>query len=153
MKRSPPLRLEPRPSRIACMAITFGCAATALLVIALPLPSWIAATALVAVSGVAARNVWRCAGPGVPASIVVDGSRRISVVWRDGSSRDGDVLADTYVGACLTCIVWRPHVSPWWHPARALLFLPDTLPAEDFRRLRILLRYGIPETRGASSGV
>jgi hypothetical protein len=48
------------------------------------------------------------------------------------------VRAATYVGAWVTTIVWRPDGARW---SRAILVLPDMLPAEDFRRLRVMLRY------------
>jgi hypothetical protein len=35
--------------------------------------------------------------------------------------------------------VWRPDRSRF---SRAEFILPDMLPADDFRRLRVLLRYG-----------
>ena len=36
--------------------------------------------------------------------------------------------------------------------ARTIVVLPDTLPADDFRRLRVVLRYGRPAAGGATSG-
>ena len=56
----------------------------------------------------------------------------------DGRLVAGHVRAATYVGAWITTIVWRPD---GWHWSRAVLVLPDMLPAEDFRRLRVMLRY------------
>jgi hypothetical protein len=50
----------------------------------------------------------------------------------------GHVRASTYVGTWITTIVWRPD---GWRWSRAILILPDMLPAEDFRRLRVMLRY------------
>ena len=37
-------------------------------------------------------------------------------------------------------------------PDSTILVLPDTLPAEDFRRLRVLLRYGRPLVDEEASG-
>jgi hypothetical protein len=42
------------------------------------------------------------------------------------------------VGAWITTIVWRPDN---WRLSRTILVLPDMLPDEDFRRLRVMLRY------------
>jgi hypothetical protein len=63
------------------------------------------------------------------------------IVVRDGRDQliAGHVRAATYVGARITTIVWRPDGA--WR-SRAELILPDMLPAEDFRRLRVQLRYG-----------
>jgi len=40
---------------------------------------------------------------------------------------------------------------PRWRPARTIVVLPDTLAADEFRRLRVALRYGRP-VGGATSG-
>jgi len=38
----------------------------------------------------------------------------------------------------MTSIVWRPDGARW---SRAILVVPDMLPADEFRRLRVMLRY------------
>lgn len=134
------------------MAIAAGCATTAVLTLALPLSGASTAMALVAIVGSAAWEIRRCAGRGVPACVEVDGDRRVRVVARDGQSDAGAILDASYVGAWLTTIVWRADEAPWWQPARAVLVLPDTLPADDFRQLRVLLRYGVPRTGPGRSG-
>jgi hypothetical protein len=136
------LRLEPRPSRIACVGIAAGCVALDVLTLLLPLDAWTNAVALLAIGGVAARGFWRCTGRGVPALLHVGHDRRITISSRDGRSQDGAVLDDSYVGAWLTTIVWRRDRASGFAFAESILILPDTLPAEDFRRLRVLLRYG-----------
>jgi hypothetical protein len=129
------------------------CAATAILVLSLRLPWWTTVSALAAVIGVAVRTFWRCSGGRVPKSIVVTDKRRITMSWRDGTSTDAEILGDSYVGAWLTCVVWRAEGVPWWQPARTLLFLPDTLSVEGFRQLRVMLRYGVPDARADRNGV
>ncbi len=57
---------------------------------------------------------------------------------RDGRSIEGTVLAETYVGESLTSIVWRPDRA---RRSRAVALLPDMMPNEDLRRLRVILRY------------
>jgi hypothetical protein len=153
MKPPPRLRLEPHPSRIACAAIAVGCAAMAALVALLPLEAWTTAGALLAILGVAVCGFWRCAGRGVPVLLHVGHDRRLTASTRDGRSHDGSILDASYVGARLTTIIWRPDGAARWAPARTVLILRDTLPAEDFRRLRVLLRYGRPivEEEGAAT--
>ena len=56
----------------------------------------------------------------------------------DGRLVAGHVRSSTYVGAWLTTIVWRPDGA---RLSRAVLIVPDMLPADDFRRLRVMLRY------------
>jgi hypothetical protein len=87
----------------------------------------------------------------VPALLHVGIDRRITVTGRNGRSRAGVILDDSYVGAWLTTIVWRWDGMPWWHPARAIVVLPDTLPRDEFRRLRVVLRYGQPVAGETSS--
>lgn len=67
------------------------------------------------------------------------GDLTLTVVSGDGTACAGRVHRDSYVGARLSTIVWRPYGR--WR-ARTILLLPDMLPADDFRRLRVLLRYG-----------
>lgn len=119
----------------------------------LPMPWWAKAGAFIVVGGTGARELRRFARQGAPAVVLVGDDRRLTVTWRTGATSDGVVLDASYVGWWLTCIVWRPDGAPWWLSSRTLLFLPDTLAAEEFRQLRVLLRYGVPEARSASKGV
>jgi hypothetical protein len=153
MHPPPRLRLEPRPSRIACACIVLACAATTALIVLLPLPLWVAGSGGLVAAAVAAHGFRRCAGRGVPALLHVGIDRRITVTGRDGRSRDGAVCADSYVSAHLTVIVWRGDDARWWQPARSILIVPDTLAADDFRRLRVVLRYGRPIGGARTSGV
>ena len=153
MKRAPRLRLEPRPSRIAAAAVIIGAIGTASVVFIVPLPWWGCALALLVIACVVTRELVTCAGRGVPAFLIVGDDRRITVCGRDGRTRDGEILDASYVGASLTTILWRTDGAPWWRPASTLLILPDMLGREDFRRLRVLLRYGAPASRARSNGV
>ena len=153
MHPPPRLRLEPRPSRIACAFIASACAATVSLIVLLPLPLWISGVGWIMVGVVALRGFWQCAGHGVPALLHVGTDRRITVTGRDGRSRDGGIRDDSYVGAHLTVIVWCPDDERGWVPAKSILILPDTLPADDFRRLRVALRYGRPTAAARTSGI
>ena len=102
-----------------------------------PLVARICGVAVVAMAcAVALRNV---VGRASPAAISVDLERRISVTTRNGRQREGLVLADSYVGSRLTTIVWRSD-GAWI--ARTILILTDTLAPDEFRQLRIVLRYG-----------
>ena len=153
MKPPPRLRLEPRPSRIAGATIAVVCAAMVTLLLSLPLDPWSLTGTLLATAGALARGLWRCMGRGVPALLQVGHDRRLSATTRDGRSREGAILDDSYVGARLTTIVWRPDGAPWYAPARTILILPDTLAADEFRRLRVLLRYGRPRSDDSTSGL
>lgn len=153
MKPTPRLRLEPRPSRIGVAATVAGAAAVVALVAALPLEPWLTAAAVLATLVGTVRGVRTCAGRGVPLLLHVGLDRRLSVTTRDGRSHDGAILDASYVGAHVTTVVWRPDATPWYVPARTILILPDSLPGDDFRRLRVVLRYGEPAIDKVASGV
>jgi hypothetical protein len=66
---------------------------------------------------------------------------------RDGKLIAGHVRSPTFVHPSFTSIVWRPDGARW---SQAIPLLPDMLGLDDFRRLRVLLRYGRTEvTAGA----
>lgn len=106
------------------------------------LPLGVAAAGGCLVAAVLVSSLWQCTGRGVPALLHVGLDRRITVTGSDGRSQSGAILDDSYVGPWLTVIVWRADGLRWWRPARAVIVLPDTLLPEDFRRLRVVLRYG-----------
>jgi len=56
---------------------------------------------------------------------------------RSGRQISGKVTADTLVLPGLILL----GIATDGHGRRSLLLLPDAMPAEDFRRLRVLLRY------------
>ena len=129
---------------------------TAVLLGVLPLPVAGLAAGAVAILAVLAGGLWRCMGRGVPALLQVGIDRRITVTDCKGQAHAGSILDDSYVGAWLTTIVWCADGGPWWRPARTILVLPDTLPRDDFRQLRVVLRYGrsaeAEGTRGVDDG-
>ena len=127
------------------------CAVSALLLVALPLPriAWLPCT--VAIVGVLVRGLWRCTGRGLPALLHVGNDRRMTVTDCEGRSHAGTILDDSFVGVWLTTIVWRRDGLPWWRPAPAIVVLPDMLSRDDFRRLRVALRYGRPISLGTTS--
>ncbi len=87
--------------------------------------------------------------------LYVGADRRVSVTLSDGRTQDGTVHADTSVGTSITALVWVPDGARWFAPAKTLVVLPDMLPADDFRRLRVYLRHGRatpdPDTSGVSA--
>lgn len=70
------------------------------------------------------------------------GSRHL-VVERSGSIRvdgeAGQVRDGSFVAPWLVVVRWRPEGA--WRD-RSLLVAPDMLAADEFRRLRVLLRWG-----------
>lgn len=78
-------------------------------------------------------------GPRAVRQFELRGDLTVVVVTGDGNARAGRIHRESYVGARLSTLVWRPFGR--WR-SRTILLLPDMLPADDFRRLRVLMRYG-----------
>jgi hypothetical protein len=153
MRPPPRLRLEPRPSRLLRRWLCGGALATATLAAGLPLP-WLLRLALVLVVALATlRTARRTLGRGLPAIVHVGADRRLAVTGRDGCTRLGSLSPASRAGFRATTLVWRPDARPGRLPrvAETLLVLPDMLPPEDFRQLRVLLRYGRGGTNAAAT--
>jgi toxin CptA len=138
MNRPTRLLLHIRSSRYVVALIVVTHALTAGLLLGLPVSLNLRLIGSAVVAGACAVALRRVVGRASPASLQIGLDRRIRITTRDGRQREGEVLADSYVGSRLTTIVWRP--SGAWI-ARTVLILADTLPAEDFRQLRVILRY------------
>lgn len=161
MKRTPPLFLEPHASGMGRWLVLAAGVTTAALILWLPLAPAFRFAALLVIAHATVDGIRRCAGRKLPAAMHVGADRRINVRERNGHVADGTILDATYVGMSVTTIVWRADCDrAGWRrlrPARTIVVLPDTLPMEDFRRLRVVLRYGrvaSPErgTSGTSAG-
>lgn len=139
MKPVGPLHLEPRRSRWALGVLLAAYVATAVLFAALPLPAVLRVAGLVVLALTATRIPAGLAGGPTSAELVVGLDRRLVVVAGDGQHRRGTIVGDSYVGRSLVTIVWHPDGARW---SRSLLVAADSLPAAEFRALRVVLRYG-----------
>jgi len=151
MQRAPVVDVTLGPSRLAHAWIELIAAAAMAVVIALPLPPWTWPIAGAALFVWARQRIRGIALRRLPASVRrlrVGGDRVLQAFTADGQMVRGRVLASTFVGARLTTIVWRRDGS---RRSRAEWVLPDMLPAEDFRRLRVQLRYSRSEVAAARS--
>ena len=145
MRLPTPLLIELSSSRLATALVVGIAVATIAALATLPLP-WLAlATAVVTVVAWAIDRVrvvaLRTSHRSV-AGISLTGDRLIVVRYRTGRLVAGFVRASSYVSPSLTSIVWKPDDKAC---SQALLILPDMLSADDFRRLRVMLRYGRSE--------
>ena len=141
----PRLRLEPAKSRCARLGIGVGALATAVLIVSLPLPWGWRAVLLVAIVLLASRALHRQCGRGLPALIHLGVDGRVTVTGQDGRSRNGSVCMASFVHHRFTTLVWAaeaPNGCWRWRRSEAILFLPDMLPADAFRQLRVRLRHG-----------
>jgi len=142
MRRSPSLRIEIGPSRSAQVYSAILALSTATLITTLPVPAWAIAVAW----GILARWAsarWRAYGVRrngcTPVEVLLTGQRRVEIRDAQGRTCAGAVRDLSYVSATVTTIVWKPDGA---RGSRSILVLPDMLAPEDFRRLRVLLRYG-----------
>lgn len=116
------------PSRIGRGLATFAALATVALACSLPVALEWRAAAVCAVALGWHRTTRRLT---LPCVLSFDGS----ALAVDGVG--GSVSPGSFVAPWLTCMRWRPHGA--WRD-RAVLVLPDMLRAEDFRRMRVLLK-------------
>jgi toxin CptA len=142
MRLPPAVHVTLQPSRRAVAWVVGTALCTCVVLVALPIDPMLVGLATIAVLAWAGDRVVVVAlrrGPRASVALWLTGDRTIVVRRGDGRLVAGHVRTSSYVGARITTIVWRPD-SAW--RSRAELVLPDMLPAEDFRQLRVLMRYG-----------
>jgi toxin CptA len=131
-----------RPSyRLAALLLAAHAAAIGLLV-TLPLPSWVMLIAAMALLGSMIHSVHRHAllrGRRAITTLAFSDRETIRVSLRDGSSHAGRVLGSSTIGTTLTLL--NIALDGRRLPVHAVL-LGDSLSADDFRRLRVWLRWG-----------
>ncbi|HQR12177.1 MAG TPA: hypothetical protein PLW68_12700 [Casimicrobiaceae bacterium] len=141
MRLPPSVHVVLSPSRIAGVGIGVLAAATLASTAALPIHPLLQA---IAVALVVAWAAWSFEVDALQRSRFAVTEVRVApdlvlvACMGDGRLVAGHVCAATYVGPLLTTIVWRPDGC---RRSRTILVLPDMLDAEDFRRLRVMLRY------------
>ena len=151
MKAPRTLRLSLGPSRLASALICVTCLATCALVAWLPGAAALRGALVIAIGAYAILTMRHSATRSASRAIIgieLDADRAVRLIERTGRHIEGIVQPDSYVGAWLTTLVVRPDGK---RRLRTLAVLPDMLPAEDFRRLRLLLRLGRATTTAADS--
>ncbi len=141
MRNTPSIDVSLGPSRSAGAAIGIAALATLVLVLLLPLAPTLHAILCAIVLAWAwetFRTVALRAGTRGVIAVHLGADRIVVVRHGDGRVVAGHLRSATCVSASLTTVVWRPDGA---RRSRAILVLPDMLPAEEFRRFRILLRY------------
>ena len=136
VKSTPVLRVTLQPSR-------FGAALLAAAMLALlPGALWLRGIAVLITGacGIGAlRHTTSIGMRRTIAAIELGADRRAAITDRSGRRIQGVVQPESYVGALLTTLVLRPDGA---RRSRALAIWPDTMPVDEFRRLRVLLRHG-----------
>jgi len=145
MRLPPAVHVQLAPSRRAVAWIVAVALIACAVVMSLPFDPVLVALVVLAIAVWAGDRVVVVAlrrGPRAITGLWLTGDRMIVMRTGQGGLVAGHVRAASYVGARITTIVWRPDGGRW---SRADWILPDMLPADDFRRLRVLLRYGRSE--------
>ena len=135
------VRIALAPSPIGVAAIATMALATLALIAFTPGPmalrilaaTWVACAALHALHAVALHG-GRC---GVR-TLQVDREGGIEVQDGAGARRIGRLRAGSFVAPWLAIVRWR---APGARLDASVVILPDMLPAEDFRRMRVWLRW------------
>ena len=138
----PPLRIAPRPSRRLLLAVVLTHAAALAVLFPLPAPG---VGARVALAGLILASlgyvIWAQVLRRAPWSVVaVDWNERgWQATFADGSKRAVQPAPSTIVGVGLVIL----HLRAGGLRRTALLLAADAVPAEQLRRLRVLLRLGL----------
>jgi len=144
------LRVSLRPSRIAAFAIVAIAAVSWAAVLVLSVPIIAHLVTGLALGGWALlqcrRHAWRTS-PRAVVEVMLSSDAVVVVRYRDGTLIAGHVRSASFAHPWFTSIVWRPDRA---RVSRSVPLLPDMLGVDDYRRLRVLLRYGRREvTAGA----
>lgn len=142
MKSTAVLRVTLQPSRIAAVLIAAATIATAAMLAVLPGELWLRGVAVVITGACGIGALRHATAIGVRrtiAAIELGADRRATMTDRSGRCIQGVVQPESYVGALLTTLVLRPDGA---RRSRTVAIWPDTMPADEFRRLRVLLRHG-----------
>ena len=129
-KYSGALEVDLAASRIVPAGIALAAAATLALIAATPLPPEVAILLATAVACLALDALRRVR---LPHRLVLESTGAASVDGVAGELRDG-----AFVAPWLTIVRWRPARARF---DRSVLLVPDMLPPDEFRALRVLLRW------------
>lgn len=132
MKRVAPLSISITPSRRLLLIQSLAHVATAMAVLAATVPPWLAAVLLMMIGASLARL--RRAMP--ISGLVLNGDGRLEIVGADDTASEVIVHPHTFVLSFLVVLLYRQE-----RRLRSLTLLADSLAAEDFRQLRLWLRW------------
>jgi threonine dehydrogenase-like Zn-dependent dehydrogenase len=141
VKSTPVLRVALQSSRIAAALLALATIATAAMLALLPGEPWLRAAGVLAAGACGIHALRRTASVGMRSieAIELSADRRAIIADRSGQRIAATVQPESYVGALFTTLVLRCEGA---RRSRALAIWPDTMPADQRRRLRVLLRHG-----------
>ena len=136
------LKISLRPSRILAAVLVAAHGGAIAVVVIVDMTLWlelIAITALAVNLVAALRRTALLLAPDSAVAIEIGPDDTLSIQTRRGNRIDGcEVLASTYVAAFLAIINLR---EPETRASRHVVLLRDSIDGEDFRRLRVWLRW------------
>lgn len=132
MKPVAPLPVFLKPSQRLLVIQSLAHLVAAGAVLATNLPAWLVALLLL-LTGASLARVRR---PPPVASLVLAGDGSIEIVGADGTASKAVVHPHTLVLSFLVVLLYSQQGR-----LRSLILLGDSLPGEDFRRLRLWLRW------------
>ena len=148
------LRVRLKPSPLLAAAFTAAHLAAALTLIPLDLPLWakLLITLPIAASLVhALRHTAFLRSPTSPIALELKGADGAAIQTRNGDWHGARILGTTYVSPLLTVLNLRLQGR---RTARHVVIVPDGIGAEDFRKLRVRLRWDYrTETPGSRDAV
>ena len=132
MKPAAPLSISIKPSRRLPLIQSLAHVAAAGAVLAATLPSWLALVLLILIGA----SLARLRALATVVTLVLHGDGRIETVGADGTASEAVVHPHTFVSSFLVVLLYRQE-----RRLRFLTLLSDSLAAEDFRQLRLWLRW------------
>jgi len=142
MHKAPAVQIAIGPSRTACIGIVAIAVGTFAIILTLPIIPLAHAACFIALAVWAVHRILAVAlrrGSRAVREIKLEGDRSLVIVHASGAASSGCLRESSHVGPDVTTMVWRAKGR--WR-SRWTLILPDMLPADDFRRLRLLMRHG-----------
>ena len=141
MHKAPAVQIALGPSRVACAGIIVVAVGTFAVTLTLPIIPLAHVGCFIALAGWAAHRIRAVAmrsDPHAVREIKLESDRSIVIVHASGATSSATLRESSHYGPDVTTLVWRPKGR--WR-ARSTLILADMLPADDFRRLRLLMRH------------
>lgn len=143
----PPLRIQPRTSRWLLTVVLLYHAAALAVLLALSVPSgWIRLGLGVVILLSLAYTLWAQVLRRAPWSVVTVDWNGLGwqATFGNGRSHEVRLAGSTYVGVRLVIL----HIQVRWFWRPTLLLSADAVPADQLRRLRVLLRLGMAGRAG-----
>lgn len=142
-----PVHVALQPSRqLAWLLVLMGCSMCTVAVL-LPIPLWSRVLAGIAVAGAVLYHLARDAALRLPWSVLaleVGAGESLRVLGRGEGWSDAEVLGSSFVTPWL-CVINVRLPGRFW--TRTVVLLPDSAQAEPFRRLRVWLKWGMPQQK------